>query len=72
MGYAYHAIMDMIFKMEHAFTLLPMMHHQVMVDAANGKMEFVLNAQIIGSSIHWAHAFQFQINAKPLVNKDSA
>jgi hypothetical protein len=50
----------------------PTMPHQVMVDAASGKMESVLNAQITGFSIQRAHAFQFLTNAKLSTKKDSA
>lgn len=51
MDFAYHAMEDMIFKTEHAFTLLPTLPHPMMVDANNGKMKYALNAQITGFSM---------------------
>lgn len=72
MDYAYHAMVDMIFKMEHVSTPPQIMPYQLMLDVVPGRVEFVWNAQIIGFSTSKAHAFQYLTNARPSILKENA
>ena len=72
MDFVYHATVDTIFKTEHVSTPPQILPYQQMQDDKKRKMEFVLDAQIIGSLTQKDHVFQYLTNAKPSILKVTA